>query len=127
MLELEDLPKMGYGSSRISNYYFTCRVGPDKGASIAKLSEQWFVQFFPWTEGPSIHRDDTMEVASGHEAYANFITSQASQASASGGKLFDKWPFLLCPLDVDILTIKCVIEDGLAEITRTNGGLNAKD
>ena len=72
------------------------------------------IQFFPWPSKPDIHRDDNM-LASGHEAYAAFITNRATQIMANKGELFTKYPFITAPT-TDLLMIKCLIEEKIKEL-----------
>jgi hypothetical protein len=108
MKKTEDLIHLGYPGGALCNEYYTARVTPEEGVTVAyMLGDVVMIQFFPWTD----------EALSGHETYAKFITDRASQVMASKGELFVKYPFVTAPT-TDLLMIKCLIEDATQEMIR---------
>lgn len=112
-MKTSNLIHLGYEGGMLHNEYYTARVTPEEGVTVAyMLGEVVMIQFFPW---PDAAKTGLQE--SGHEAYAKFITDRASQVMASKGELFVKYPFVTAPT-TDILMIKCLIENATEEMIR---------
>jgi len=106
MKKTEYLIHLGYPEGAIMNEYYTARVTPDEGMTVAYMvGDVVMIQFFPWTD----------RALSGHEAYAQFITNRATQIMAAKGDLFTKYPFVTAPTS-DLLMIKCLIENATKEM-----------
>ena len=111
----ENLIHLGYSEGTIRNEYYVARADEEHGFVVAyMMGGVVMIQFFPWPSKSDIHRDDNM-LASGHEAYAAFITDRETQIMASNGKLFAKYPFVTVPT-TDLLMIKCLIENATKEL-----------
>lgn len=102
-----ELLALGYPEQHFSNNYYTAKVCETHGVCIARMMGAIFIQFFPWSMPQYVNQDDGHR----HQRYAGFITRQASS-------LDDKYkglPYEKLPLDTDLLTIKCVIEEGIKQ------------
>lgn len=96
---------LGYPEQMFGNEYYTAKVSEHHGVCIARMVGAVFVQFFPWGKPLLSSADD------GHGRYAAFICRQARS-------LDDKYkgpPYFKLPLDTDLLTIKCLIEEGIKQ------------
>ena len=114
-MKTDNLIHLGYPEGAIMNEYYSARADEDCGFVVAyMMGDVVMIQFFPWPSKPDIHRDDNM-LASGHEAYAAFITNRATQIMANKGELFTKYPFITAPT-IDLLMIKCLIEEKIKEL-----------
>jgi len=102
------LAHLGYPDGRFANTYYTAQVRPGLGVCVCKLISRYYVQFFPWDQGPLTTQDDH-----GHGRYAKYITQKVARDTKS-------FPFGECPGDADILTIKCIIEEGLKQCEQSN-------
>ena len=99
-----ELLALGYPEQRFANEYYTSRVSEGFGVCVSPLASMTFIQFFPWVGGIG-------GLVHGHARYAAFIT-KSSQST------LDKYrglPYYKIPLDTDVLTIKCLIEEGIKE------------
>lgn len=112
----ETLLKLNYPEQAVENNYYTAKLDKDVGVTVAYMVSTIFVQFFPW------HTEGILEHATGHDRYANFITSKATSAQAAKAELFTRWPYmeLKSGNEPDLLMVKCMIEDGHKQI----GGLH---
>ena len=100
-----ELLLLGYPEQMYANEYYTARVTKDYGACVAKMIGAYFVQFYPWgDEGPAV----------GHARYSNFIMHQAGRLDAISKK-YDALPYFKAALGTDLLTIKCLIEEGIKQ------------
>lgn len=100
-----ELLMLGYPEQVFFNDYYTARVTPEYGACVAKMIGAYFIQFFPWGEG---------QAPNGHHRYAAFIMRQAGRLEELDKK-YDALPYFKLGLSVDLLTIKCLIEEGIKE------------
>jgi hypothetical protein len=104
-----ELLMLGYPEQMFANEYYTAKVAPEHGICVAKMIGAYFVQFFPW--GPEPLTIPSPHPTTGHHRYTNFIMRQASS-------LDDKYkdlPYYKLALGADLLTIKCVIEEGIKQ------------
>jgi hypothetical protein len=111
----EGFLQLGYPDAAIENTYYTAQVRRGLGVCIAAMLGSTFIQFFPWGA----------EEESGHWHYTKHILSRAKGTveqlrtdtvepyEALGTSFIDKLPFMTCPADADLLTIKCLIEEGI--------------
>ena len=98
---------LGYPGESWTNDYYTARVAPGLGVTVAKMLGCWMVQFFPLTEGALDHP---------HTQYVSFITQKARKIiKENGEQLFNRWPFLQTE-DENVMILKCIIEDGVRQI-----------
>jgi len=99
-----ELLALGYPEQMFHNDYYTAQVTETHGVCVAAMANTIFVQFFPWGSR-WLSSDD------GHGRYASFICGQATS-------LEDKYkdlPYFKTGPDTDILTIKCLIEEGIEQ------------
>lgn len=99
---------LGYPTEGWNNLYYTARVAPGLGVTVAKLLNSWMIQFFPWGE-------DTPGM-SGHEVYVRFITQKARNiVDEVGSDLFRRYPHRISE-DDNVMMLKCIIEDCIKQI-----------
>ncbi len=108
-MEIAELVHLGYPCGAVRNNYYTAMVAPGVGVCIAGMKDYSFVQFFPWTYEPDLN---------GHKLYAQFISDKATTTMAENQEFFAKWPHYHVRLD--LLLIKCAVEDGLKQIGHMN-------
>ncbi len=120
-MEIAELEHLGYPRSGIRNYYFTAMPAPGVGVCVVAMHSYAFVQFFPWDFMIDTGEQCTGE-ATGHERYANFIQAKATTMMAERQELFAKWPHY--HVHLDLLLIKCAIEDGLKQMGHMDDATN---
>jgi hypothetical protein len=106
---LPELLRLGYPEQRCANQYYTARVNETHGVCVAPMTNAVFIQFFPWGE-PLMSSADH-----GHGRYAAFICRQASTLDEK----YKDLPYFKTSLDADLLTIKCLIEEGIKQLGAT--------
>ena len=101
-----ELMQLGYPLGRCQNQYYTAQIDENYGVCVAPMLSAIFIQFFPWGINGVV-----TSPTNGHEHYCNFIMRQSSSLDQ---KYMDL-PYFKLELDTDILTIKCLIEEGIKQ------------
>ena len=104
----EDFLALKYPEQRFSNDYYTAKVAETYGVCISRMVGCTFIQFFPWVS-PLLSSSDH-----GHGRYAAFICRQAGRLEDIDKK-YDSLPYYKLPVDIDLLTIKCLVEEGIIQ------------
>jgi hypothetical protein len=99
---------LGYPDGLYSNTYYTAQCAPGIGASVWDSGDKWFIQMFPWGDDEWPEMNIGVErPLNGHSRYARHVTRNAQNTCV------ENYPYLKCSIDTDLLTIKCLIEEGI--------------
>lgn len=120
---VDALTLLGYPQGEVSNNYYTAQVRPGVGVCVAVMLNTTFIQFFPWG-------DDLEEAVGGRQRYSKFINAKAKGVRENYDKVLivgdlgysftNKLSFMQCDAGADVLTIKCIIEEGIKECELSN-------
>lgn len=120
MTEAINMLALGYPDGEMANNYYTAQVTPEIGVVVAQMVGQYMIQFFPW--GPDVWSGpnfDCVPPIRGHQRYARFINSKTNPGAYPFRLTPNTLPFMQCPVGTDLLTIKCLIEEGIKQIGET--------
>lgn len=109
-----ELVELGYGEGHFGAGYYVAKCADNIGVCVATYGTVCIVHLFPWG-------DDKWEVPgqanyviplTSHSRYSRFLLEKSRAGSNS--TLWD-YPYFKCPWDTDLLTIKCLIEEGIKQ------------
>jgi hypothetical protein len=102
------LPALGYPDGRYSNTYYTAQCARGIGVAVWDAGDFWFIQLFTWGNDEWVKMPtDIVHPLTGHSRYARHVIHNAKNC------VVENLPYMKCSIDADLLTIKCLIEEGI--------------
>lgn len=109
-----ELVELGYDEGHFGAGYYVAKCGDDLGVCVAPVGTICMVQLFPWGSDKWEMPGQAKYVIplTSHGRYSRFLWKKSSAPISE--TIWD-YPYFKCPVDTDLLTIKCLIEEGIKQ------------